>query len=399
MARQVELIKVDGNENNNKYYRMTENDNGTWTAKWGRVGASENVMEYPMDQWQKKYNEKIKKGYKDITSIKAEVASKSFKDITDSVIRSFLDTLQRYSKHGISENYTVSSEAVTQAQIDIAQEILNSLSSIAQKKQFDSREADNLLKELYTTIPRKMKNVKDFLLNGDVDAKKKLNAIIDREQDSVDNMASQVSIQSKNTTSKILTLDEALGIKLEHTTDDDVATIKKLLGANAHQFLKAFVVTNMNTRSKFEDRRKKSSKDWTKLLWHGSRNENWLSILSKGLMIRPTGVIISGAMFGNGTYFANKAQKSIGYTSLSGSYWANGRDSKAYLALFEVNTGNELRVQRHEYWMSSLNEKKLKEKGDYDSLYAKGGIDLRNDEFIVYDQNQSTIKYIIEIKN
>lgn len=397
MGKQLELVMVTEN-NNNKYYRMIENDNGTWTAKWGRVGATENVMEYSMDQWEKKYREKIKKGYKDITSIKAEVTSKGFKDIKDSAIKSFLDTLHRYSKHGISENYTVSSEAVTQAQIDLAQDILNRLSSIAQTK-FDIYDADELLKELYTTIPRKMKNVKDYLLIDVSGANKKLNAIIDREQDSIDNMASQVSIQSQNKSDKIMTLEEALGIKIEHTTGEDVEVIKKLLGKNSHQFLKAFAVTNINTRKKFEDHKDKSFKFFSRLLWHGSRNENWLSILSKGLMIRPTGVVITGAMFGNGVYFANKAQKSIGYTSLSGSYWARGNDSKAYLALFEVNTGNELRTQKHEYWMGSLNEKKLKEKGDYDSLYAKGGIDLINDEFIIYNQNQSTIKYIVEIKN
>ena len=78
---------------------------------------------------------------------------------------------------------------------------------------------------------------------------------------------------------------------------------------------------------------------------------------------------------------------------------AKGNSSQAFLALYEVNTGMELQVERHENWMYSINEQTLKLKGEYDSLFAKGGYDLRNNEFIIYNQNQCTIKYLIEIES
>ena len=102
-------------------------------------------------------------------------------------------------------------------------------------------------------------------------------------------------------------------------------------------------------------------------------------------------------MFGHGVYFADKAQKSIGYTSLRGSYWAAGSSNRAYLAVFNVHTGNWLKSQRHETWMYDLNESKLKNRGNYDSLFALGGYDLRNNEYIVYNKNQCTIQYLVEI--
>ena len=34
----------------------------TWTAEYGRVGSSSQRREYPIREWDKKYNEKIKKG-------------------------------------------------------------------------------------------------------------------------------------------------------------------------------------------------------------------------------------------------------------------------------------------------------------------------------------------------
>ena len=54
------------------------------------------------------------------------------------------------------------------------------------------------------------------------------------------------------------------------------------------------------------------------LLFHGSRTENYWGILNTGLKIKPANAVQTGSMLGRGTYFANKARKSIGYTSLSG---------------------------------------------------------------------------------
>lgn len=51
-----------------------------------------------------------------------------------------------------------------------------------------------------------------------------------------------------------------------------------------------------------------------KLLFHGSSNINYQSILSKGLLIKPEGVTYSGSIFGNGIYFSNTVNKCILYT-------------------------------------------------------------------------------------
>ena len=110
-------------------------------------------------------------------------------------------------------------------------------------------------------------------------------------------------------------------------------------------------------------------------------------------------------MFGYGTYFADKAKKSIGYSSFRGSYWASGNQDVAYLALYNVHLGNWFHVlgrncqySRHQSWMTSLDYKKLRSYGDYDSLFAEGGADLMNNEYTVYEENQSTISYLVEIK-
>ena len=157
-----------------------------------------------------------------------------------------------------------------------------------------------------------------------------------------------------------------------------------------------FKISNIETEKNFNSNNLK-----TKLFYHGSRNENFLSILQTGLKIRPKGVATTGSMFGDGIYFANKARKSIGYTSLKGSYWASGSSNKAYLAIFEVATGKEWEILKNEtykYWMGNIDEQKVKQQG-CDSVFAQGGADLRNDEYIIYNSNQCTIRYLIELVN
>ena len=54
------LVMVTASANNNKYYNMTPHGD-TWTAEYGRIGSSSQKREYSIREWDKKYNEKIKK--------------------------------------------------------------------------------------------------------------------------------------------------------------------------------------------------------------------------------------------------------------------------------------------------------------------------------------------------
>ena len=59
----VYLIKVDSYNNNNKFYQMIDNHNGFFVVKYGRVGTEGQTHSYPIEQWDDKYYEKIRKGY------------------------------------------------------------------------------------------------------------------------------------------------------------------------------------------------------------------------------------------------------------------------------------------------------------------------------------------------
>ena len=58
------------NNHHDKFYHMIENKDGaSFTASWGRTGSNGRTQIYGMNEWDKKYREKISRGYKDTTNV------------------------------------------------------------------------------------------------------------------------------------------------------------------------------------------------------------------------------------------------------------------------------------------------------------------------------------------
>lgn len=404
----VYLVMVTGDTNHNKYYRMIPDADGAhFTVEFGRVGAEPQKGIYPMSHWDKKYKEKVKKGYADQTYLVEDLISVSkpkkekreYKEIEDKAIAEIVDRLMAMARQKIQQNYKVKSNAVTQAMIDEAQKIIDELLNISDVPKFN----DVLLK-LFAVIPRKMSNVDDYLARN----KDNFKRIIKDEQDLLDVMRGQViTHEVEDTTSEVNddnpvhneTILEAMGLTIEHVSEEEINLIKSKLGDCQDKFYQAWKVTNAKTQKRFDDFIKAEDIKVTKLFWHGSRNENWWSIINTGLVLRPTNVVITGKMFGYGTYYSPKARKSLGYTSLSGSYWAHGSSNSAFMALMDVAYGTPFDVYSFDGKYTSFNYDKLQKacKGA-NCVHAHAGAMLRNDEVIVYKEEQSTIKYLVELR-
>ena len=396
------LVMVTAGANNNKYYDMTPHGD-SWTATYGRIGSGSQTRTYPMSQWNSKYNEKINKGYVDQTDLVKDLIStekpkqSEYKEIENKVIAEIVERLQAMARKAISENYTISSNKVTQAMVDEAQTILTSLLSIEDKSEFN-----NTLLKLFTVIPRKMGSVRSYIAQDDTQFAK----IISREQDLLDIMKGQVvqkQVIEEVKDDKHLydrTILEQLGLEFEECTVEDVARIKVALGSCSDKYHKAWKVKNIRTQKRFDDFVKDNNIKDVRLLFHGSRNENWWSIINSGLVLRPTNAVITGKMFGYGIYYAPKAKKSLGYTSLSGSYWANGNSSSGFMALMDVAYGKPYDVHSFESRFHTFDYAALQKAcPGANCLHAHEGSMLRNDEIIVYKEEQCTIKYLVELKN
>lgn len=422
MGKQVKLIMVTG-ENNNKFYNMTENGSN-FDVEYGRVQKTSIKEVYPMDMWDKKYKEKIKKGYKDVTAIFAEVVTadpatgKAAKlaDISNSQVKQLMDTLQAYANKSIKQNYTVSADAVTQAQVDEAQAALDKLA--AEIKIGAKKDAVNKhLLELFMIVPRQMSNVKNHILDADVKTQKDLEVALNKlaaEQATLDVMAGQVA-QLRATkkaldpkeAKKTTTMLEVMGLEVEPITDKATIDLIKskmndlTIGGrqdNSKIFKQAFRVVNKRTQATFDAHLAKAKNKRCELLWHGSRNANYLSIAEKGLLIRPAGAGYNGSMFDDGVYFARHSGKSLNYTDYAGSYrsYTGGNASQAFLLLYNVHVGKPLDIHRHDSSCYTIS-KKVKADG-FDCLWAHAGQSLAYDEIIIYNSNQCTVQYLIEVQ-
>ena len=189
-VRPTYLIMVT-TANNNKYYNcFPEGDQ--FRVEYGRVDATKTTAYYPMSKWNSQINSKLKKGYQDVTDLKKDLAEEissanpesPYREIENEAIRLIVEKLQSLARDTIRKNYTVKASAVTQDMVDAAQKIIDELANNGTT--VDDFNA-NLLK-LFTVIPRKMGDVRNYLADKTDDFAK----IITKEQDLLDLMRGQI---------------------------------------------------------------------------------------------------------------------------------------------------------------------------------------------------------------
>ena len=413
------LILVDPNNNgvdSNKFYKMAGNGDDTFTVEYGRVGATPQTKTYPMSKWNSTLSSKLKKGYVDRSDLMQEVIVDSkIEDESNGVdefglvqnlsIREIIKRLWDYANKTIQSAYSVRAEAVTQAMIDAAQEKIDYIA--ANYKNWSVEEFNKNLNELFIIVPRKMKRVSDYLVSDSSEYDKKLS----EEQSLLDTMAGQVYkpkariVDAGSEIKASESILQKMGITMEEATQEDIAKIKKAMGDSAGKFYKAWRVTNLETEKNYQKFTTENNIGNVKLLCHGSRNQNWFNILKMGLKIRPAGAIATGSMFGLGIYWSNPEKykggvaKSIGYTSLGG-YWTRDYQNCGFLAFFDVAIGDSVDAYSFDSKYYSYNLERLKKDNPKAwSLWAHGNTSmLRNDEIIVYDDRQMTIRYLVEIR-
>lgn len=137
--------------------------------------------------------------------------------------------------------------------------------------------------------------------------------------------------------------------------------------ANQHFFYNQGVVTDeeivhifaLERQGEAERFRPYADKHNRVLLWHGSTASNIIGILRDGLCSAPACAPITGHAFGKGVYFADMAEKSLGYAANSGGN--PNTNQHRFLFLSEVYLG--LMDQGHD-----------KPRAGYDSLLVKGQV-------------------------
>lgn len=131
------------------------------------------------------------------------------------------------------------------------------------------------------------------------------------------------------------------------------------------------------------------------MLFHGTRSVNVPGILREGLRLPKhlVGVVITGAMFGPGIYWADDWRKSDGYTSRPGTYWSNGgggvKGRKAFMFVADVSLGKPFVAPGPRGYTSAPS--------GHHSVFGQAGVSrVANNELIVYQANQVNLRYLVE---
>lgn len=406
MKNYAYLVYVDPLANSNKYYEIKQNDNNSIDVTYGRVGGRASFHHYASGEkdFYMLLHSKESKGYVDVTALHSSKVVTNhntdldYKPIEHEEINALIEMLAKSAREFMQTNYTIKSSDITQKMVDEAQNDLNELVDMVNNMPNVAlwRFNDKLV-EIFTDIPRKMKNVDDYTAKSTSDFLK----IIAREQDMIDNVKGQIAPQITTSVEKDKTLLEAYGLSVRSVTYKEEDEITSHLGKDydgrevESRYVKGYAVENQKTRSAYEDFKQShnlTQKD-CRLFYHGSKVENWLSIMKSGLSLNPNAKI-TGKMFGNGLYFAPDSRKSLNYMDVKGAVWNDGKRDSGYVAVYSVALGECYKP------VSSLSRTFNKDSlpsGCLSVFADKIRTGLKNDEYVVYDQAQCTIKYLLEM--
>ena len=398
---------------NNQQYVMENLHDGTFRGTESRVGITigrhrPRSFINPMEKWDEIFQSKVSRGYmvtktkkmeqKVIEKNTSSINGNEYAPIADASVNKVVTLLLECTTAVLSQNYRIKIDDISDEMIAFGQSILKELSSGYSK--MSVAELNNKLKALYAAIPRRIDNLSKVL------AKRKLdfNDIIADEQELFDVMVNRVrNAHDLDNCSVRPTVLEAFHLDWRDVTEEEQNKVLSMLKGNASQYVKAWRIRNRRTEERFDrfcQQEQLSEGHGIDHLFHDSRTENFWSIVTNGLLINPDcGVQRTGSMFGNGTYFAPLAQKSLGYTD--GGYWAGGNTDVRFLAIYRVATGKHHDIYQGCDTSHTKNVFQKKYPGAH-CVWAHGrgtgGTTLFNDEVVVYDEAQSTIEYLIMMK-
>lgn len=280
--------------------------------------------------------------------------------------------------------------------------------------------AKKVLDELADNVEHKTVQTKDFsLLNGNyfsliprsfggqismsalINNKEKLNNeynLINQMETAI-SMNSNTSDSDKDKLDKLFYIEEVTGSMFEEIKYH-VESSKRHSNLTRYKVKAIYQVENYKERKEYENfadllLKDKPSKiihklDYSEIdVFHGSRNANILSILLKGFYVPPANASFThGRMFGDGIYGADSSTKALNY---SVGNWSHKRNkyNKSFIFVCRFAMGKVMETGR------SL---KTGCPAGYNSIYAAGGNDLVNNEYIVPSVKQSTFSYLVQLE-
>ena len=432
------LKKIDENRNIYSEYEMIPHNLGGRTASFtiskGRSGAAatdinrvklSNYQNDPILFWIN-YYDKLAEGYVDYSEYTSQnlpkaptigVKKKNTAPCTKQNVTPAMELFQilskaaqEYATEQLDPDVLEQVAPFTELQIQKAREIWSTLGKAKNVDQFNSK-----IKKILALAPRRIdayhgQTVQSYLAKEVSDPKEQqkiYSEIIDREDGLINSMEAILASRKVEQQDSVLNESNPFkNVNIAAATQDEIDTLKNTMfnadhasGVLKNHIKRVWHVDAEKQNPVFEQYCKEHGNPQTKLLFHGSRTQNWISIIENSLLLNPNAVI-NGKAFGYGIYFALSADKSFGYTSASwGARYNSDTLSSGFMGVYETAYGNAADSSIvHDYSQRWMDE------NGYNCLhYHAGGNDGQysfiRDEIVFYSEGAMRLKYIIEFTN
>jgi poly [ADP-ribose] polymerase len=297
----------------------------------------------------------------------------------------------KITAHGIETPLGI----LTVGQIEKGEEILSSLYDQFKKKKKNRTVMEQLSGEFYTVIPHRIGRTRAAIANAVIDSLE----LFEQKQEMLQLMKDMLQVNGESGSvlfdARVDQEYEALKCQIEPIDKKDPK----------YRELEEYVVkSQVSSRSVkvhnlFQVRR---DGEWgafaanlgnERLLFHGSRIQNWVGILSRGILL-PKIVVSLGVdrtdagWLGNGIYFGDAACTSAAYTT-------PGKKKTRFMTVARVALGNMKDFTAITYGLSAP------PKG-YDSCHGvrcteECDSEFDDDEFVVYTTAQQRLEYLVEM--
>ncbi|MCU0492919.1 MAG: WGR domain-containing protein [Chloroflexaceae bacterium] len=395
--RRFQLTNLDGN--NNKFYLVETwampDDQLFFRATYGRVGANPQIDEkLTSAAWvERKIREKLAKGYVEVTLHRPTVvATAAVPTLTlEPKLQQLVDYIYAEAGDKIASYLAVGVDALSPDQIDRGRKLL----TLAQQQHGDWQQQQSqasfqllagTVQQYYNAVPTQLparierqQVVEDFC------------KAFDEQEDRLNQLEAAIATLAVQRTNPQVSRYETLGAELALLPQNATAygeimdyIERTMVHGYKVQVRDIFTVQVPDERHDYEQN--KIGTNNKQLLFHGTAGHNVRHIMRTGLICPRTPS--NGRMFGHGIYFANKATKSTNYCSSS------TRRAPHFLFLAEVAVGRQ-------YVAKDAMPDQRKAPMLHDSVWGKAGHTgawagkLQFDEFIIYNNAQQTLKYLV----
>ncbi len=428
VVKQYKLNYFSPDENSNKVWIGLAYDDGAFETRFGRVrdGANLAVKKKTLSSkfdaehhLEKKRNEKIRKGYKDVavfdneietvisnsqpadlSKIAAEQIAGASEDSTTSELIKYLAEVNiHHITHSTSIKYNAANATfstplgvLTPQAIGEARVLLNEILSFNQNRNFSSVVRNYRVRDYFQLVP------KDFGVK--IPAAGELLATsenIAAEVSLLDALDAAIKTSPDANTEKLF---ECRLSKVPHWTEEGKILFRKIRtlfestrNAQHHaqtaglKLVRLYEVEVSGMKSLF-DRKSAEIGNVREDLWHGSKASNLLSILKNGLIIPPaSSAHCTGRMFGNGIYTSLQSTKALNYAT---DYWngSGARNQRTFMFLCQAALG-----KTHKPRSSGNN---FPFNGTDSTWVEPGTAGVMNHECIVYETGQINLRYLAE---